>query len=119
MNPLPQELEIWYLIPALRCELTKIFISEFKLNQKQVSKILGITESAVSQYLSSKRGNELKFSKKEIKEIKKTAQKILKSKKTTEEFYKLCMKLRGTESLCALHRKNDKSITKNCDLCIR
>ena len=119
MNSLPQELEIWYLIPALRRELTKIFIAEFKLNQKQVSKILGITEGAVSQYLSSKRGNELKFSKKELNEIKKTAQKILKSKKTSEEFYKLCIKLRGTESLCKLHKKHDKSITKNCDLCNR
>lgn len=117
MNSLPQELEIWYLIPALRRELTKIFISEFKLNQKQISKILGITESAVSQYLSSKRGNELKFSKKEIKEIKKTAEKILKSKNANENFYKLCIKLRGTESLCKLHKKQDKSVPKSCDLC--
>ncbi|MBI2003991.1 transcriptional regulator [Candidatus Pacearchaeota archaeon] len=117
MNPLPQELEIWYLIPALRRELTKIFISDFKFSQKQISKILGITESAVSQYLSSKRGNELKFSKKEIREIKKTAKKIIKSKKANEEFYKLCIKLRGTESLCKLHRKHDKNISKNCDLC--
>lgn len=119
MNSLPQELEIWYLIPALRRELTNIFISDFKLNQKQVSKILGITESAVSQYLSSKRGNELKFSKRELKEIKKTAKKILKSKKANEEFYKLCIKLRGTESLCKLHRKHDKSISGNCDLCYK
>ncbi len=117
MNSLPQELEIWYLIPALRRELANIFISEFKLNQKKVSKILGITESAVSQYLSSKRGNELKFSKKELNKIKKTAQKMMKSKKANEEFYKLCIKLRGAESLCKLHRKHDKSISKKCDLC--
>ncbi|MEK6823666.1 MAG: hypothetical protein AABY06_01400 [Nanoarchaeota archaeon] len=119
MSSLPQELEIWYLIPALRRELTKIFISEFKVNQKQISKILGITESAVSQYLSSKRGNELKFSQKEIKEIKKTAQKMIKSKKANEEFYKLCIKLRGAKSLCNLHRKHDKSISRNCDLCVK
>ena len=119
MSSLPQELEIWYLIPALRRELTKIFISDFKLNQKQISKILEITEGAVSQYLSSKRGNELKFSGDELKEIKKTAQKIIKSKKAKEEFYKLCIKLRGTESLCKLHKKHDKSVSKKCDLCIR
>lgn len=118
MNPLPQELEIWYLIPALRRELAGIFISEFKLSQKQVSKILGITESAVSQYLSSKRGNELKFNKKEIKEIKNAAKKIVSNKeKSNEYFYKLCIKLRGTESLCRLHKKHNKSVPKNCDLC--
>ena len=65
MNSLPQELEIWYLIPALRRELTKIFISDFKLSQKKISEILGITESAVSQYQNSKRAQDLKFAKKE------------------------------------------------------
>ena len=118
MDSLPQELEIWYLIPALRRELTKFFISDFKLSQKQASKILGITESAVSQYLSSKRGDELKFSKEDLKEIKKTAQKIISNEKNfNEHFYKLCIKLRGTENLCRLHRKYDKSVPKNCDLC--
>ena len=118
MNSLPQELEVWYLIPAIRRELANLFISEFNLNQKQVSKILGITEGAVSQYLSSKRGNELKFNKKEIEEIKKTAKKIISDEKNSREhFYKLCIKLRGTESLCKLHKKHDKSVNKNCDLC--
>ena len=118
MNSLPQELEIWYLIPSLRCELTKIFISDFGLTQRQTSKILGITESAVSQYLNSKRGNELKFSEEELKEIKKTAKKIISNnKKFNESFYKLCIKLRGTESLCKLHKKHDKSVPKNCNLC--
>ena len=118
MNSLPQELEIWYLIPALRRELAKIFISDFNMSQRQTSKILEITESAVSQYLSSKRGNELKFSKEELKEIKKTAKKIISNKeKSNEIFYKLCMKLRGTDSLCKLHKKHDKSVPKNCDLC--
>lgn len=117
MSSLPQEIEIWYLIPALRRELARIFISEFNLSQKQASKVLGITESAISQYVKSKRGNELKFSKKELNEIKKTSEKMIKSKKANEEFYKLCIKLRGTESLCKLHKKHDKSISKKCDLC--
>ena len=118
MNSLPQELEIWYLIPALRRELTKIFISDFKLSQKQISKILGITESAVSQYLSSKRGDELKFSKKEIETIRKFGKKIIADKKHSKDyFYKLCLELRGTKSLCELHKKQDKNIPKNCDLC--
>src|SRR3989338_6851543 len=81
MNSLPQELEIWYLIPALRRELTKIFISDFKLSQKKISDILGVTESAVSQYQNSKRAQDLKFSKKEIEKIKTFAKKIIVYKK--------------------------------------
>ncbi len=115
---MPQELEVWYLIPAIRRELTKIFISDFKLSQKQISEILGITESAVSQYLSSKRGGELKFSKKEIEKIRKFTKKIILDKRHSKEyFFKLCLDLRGTKSLCELHKKQDKNIKKNCDLC--
>ena len=115
---MPQELEVWYLIPALRRELTKILISNFNLNQKEISKILGITESAISQYLKSKRGNELKFSKEEFEEIKKVAKEIISDKENSNEyFYKLCIKFRGCQSLCKLHRKQDNSVSKNCDLC--
>ena len=118
MKLMPQEVEVWYLIPALRRELSKIFILDFKLSQKQISEVLGITESAVSQYLSSKRGDELKFSKKEIDKIKKFAKKIMADKKHSKEhFYKLCLDLRGTKSLCELHKKQDKNIPKNCELC--
>ena len=118
MKLMPQEVEVWYLIPALRRELSKIFISDFKLSQKQISEVLGITESAVSQYLSSKRGDELKFSKKEIDKIRKFAKKIMADKKNSKEnFYKICLDLRGTKSLCELHKKQDKNIPKNCELC--
>ena len=78
---LPQEVEVWYLIPSLRKEFTRIFIKEHKMNQKEAAKVLGVTESAVSQYLKSKRANEIKFSKEEIKEIKKSVERTVKDKK--------------------------------------
>ena len=120
MKLMPQEVEVWYLIPAIRRELTKIFLSEFKINQKQISDILGVTESAVSQYQNSKRAQDLKFSKKEIEKIKTFAKKIMVDKKHSKEyFFKLCLDLRGTKSLCDLHKKQDKNILKNCDLCLK
>ena len=36
-NQMPQEIEVWYTIPALRRELAKSMIEDFKLSQKQVS----------------------------------------------------------------------------------
>ena len=118
MKIMPQEMEVWYLIPALRRELTEIFISDFNLSQREVSKILGITESAISQYLKSKRGNELKFNREEIDEIKKTAQDIIENGNANENLYKVCVKLRACDSLCKLHRKHDCSIAGDCDLCV-
>jgi len=114
---MPQEIEVWYLIPALRKEITKFIIKNFGKSQKDVSVILGISEGAVSQYLNSKRGSELKFSKDELEEIGKAANKIIEEGEVDQNFYNLCVKLRGCQSLCALHKKQDKDLPKNCDLC--
>ena len=115
---MPQEIEVWYLIPALRRELSKILIKDYGLNQKAVSDIFRITESAVSQYIKSKRGSELKFSKEELEEIKKVAERIHSEfGNANEQLYRLCIKLRGSENLCNLHKKHDKTLPRNCDLC--
>ena len=58
---MPQEIEVWYLIPALRREFTRIFIKDYGLTQKQTADILGITEAAISQYLRLKIANQIKF----------------------------------------------------------
>jgi predicted transcriptional regulator len=47
----------WHGLPIIRKELVKSLINNFGLNQKETAKIMGITPSAVSQYLSRKRGN--------------------------------------------------------------
>lgn len=120
MKIFPQEVEVWYLIPAIRKELAKSLIKDFGFNQKKVSEIFSVTEGAVSQYIKSKRGNELKFNKREIKELKETARKIVSNEKKAGEYiYKLCIKLRGTESLCKLHKKYDRAVPRNCGICMR
>jgi len=119
MKLLPQELEVWYLIPAIRRELTKILTSEYELTQKQVAEILGLTESAVSQYIKSKRGSELSFNNSEVKIIKQYADKIIKDKKNVgKHIFSLSIKLRGTSSLCELHKEQDSSVDKNCKICM-
>lgn len=115
---MPQEIEVWYLIPALRRELARIFVNEYNMKQKKVAGILGITEAAISQYLKSKRGKEVKFSKKEILEIKKSADRIKENPNDfMKELYELCKKFRNSRVICKLHMKKDKSIHKNCKAC--
>ncbi len=115
---LPQEVEVWYLIPAIRKELAKVFIKEYHLKQKQVAEVLGITEAAVSQYLKSKRGQEVKFSPKEMAEIEKAAKRIaINDENSTEVLYGLCSVFRGSEFLCKIHKKLDKSVAGNCRAC--
>ena len=48
MQKLPQEIEVWYLIPAIRAELAKELLKE-GINQTKIASILNITNAAVSQ----------------------------------------------------------------------
>ncbi len=115
---MPQELEVWYLLPSLRKELAKIFVKEYNLSQREVSDVLGITESAVSQYLKSKRAKKMKFSAKEMEEIHKTASKIVGDKRhAADYFYQLSTKLRGSNCMCEVHRKYDKNLPGECRMC--
>ena len=115
---MPQELEVWYLLPSLRKELAKIFIKEYELSQREISDILGVTESAVSQYLKSKRARKMKFSVMEMTEIRKAADRIVRDKKNSAEYlYHLSKKLRGSECMCVIHRKYDKNLPESCRMC--
>ena len=50
-----------YVLPWIRKEFAKIMVNELGLPQVQVAKKLDVTEPAISQYLSSKRGGEIKI----------------------------------------------------------
>jgi len=93
-------------------------IDNFKKSQKEVADLLGITESAVSQYLKEKRGRELKFNKTELNKISNYAEKIVKDTVNMSKYlFQLSQELRGTKSLCKLHREQDSSVEKNCKIC--
>lgn len=50
-----------YVLPWIRKEFAIIMVNELKLSQVKVAKKLKVTEPAISQYLSSKRGDEIKI----------------------------------------------------------
>ncbi|MBS3128492.1 hypothetical protein J4410_05075 [Candidatus Woesearchaeota archaeon] len=57
----PQEVEVHYIIPAMRRE----FAYQMKkrgVEQKKIAQLLFVSEAAVSQYLSDKRATEVQFS---------------------------------------------------------
>ena len=114
---MPQEIEVWYIIPAIRRELAKSMV-DLGLTQKQVAKRMGITEAAVSQYLSSKRAKEVVFSNAVLEEIRKSAEKITEDKSTAVPEMMRLTKLTGVmQVMCDLHKKQDVSLPKGCDIC--
>ncbi|MEX0933090.1 MAG: hypothetical protein WDZ77_03270 [Candidatus Pacearchaeota archaeon] len=115
---MPQEVEVWYLIPAIRREFSNIFTKDYNLNQKETAKILGITESAVSQYLKSSRGSKANFSIEDKNKIKISAEKVINGKKDfMKVLYNLCLDLRKSRTICTIHKNQDKSVPKDCDIC--
>ncbi|MDP2908839.1 MAG: helix-turn-helix domain-containing protein [Nanoarchaeota archaeon] len=114
---MPQELEVWYVIPALRKAFAEMML-EKGLSQKEIAKKLSLGKSAVSQYLKSQRGAELKFDKKMLKIIGGSVDKILKNESTPrEEIVYLCNVIKREGILCCFHRSMDKKL-KQCEVCL-
>jgi predicted transcriptional regulator len=56
MRRTPCEYMMWNGIPVIRKEIAERMIKEYGLSQREAAEKLGITPSAVCQYLSNKRG---------------------------------------------------------------
>ena len=56
----PCEQIVWDVLPSIRAALAEELVKR-GISQKEVSKMLGITPPAVSQYVSKKRGYNIEF----------------------------------------------------------
>jgi predicted transcriptional regulator len=114
MYSLPQEIEVWYIIPAIRRELAKVLVKK-GLKQKDIAKILGTTEAAISQYLHKKRAQEIKFPKEMKKQFELAAKIIIKDNKVVvSEILKLLNLTKQKGLACCACRKHNKGILQIC-----
>jgi len=97
MKHTPCEYIVWHGLPIIRKEIALTMIDTFGLKQKDAAEKLGLTPSAISQYLSGKRGNEEDFFNEEfdeeiLNEIKKSAENIINKgeEETIVEICRLC-----------------------------
>jgi predicted transcriptional regulator len=51
------EESVWFVLPLIRKEFARCLIEDHGLTQRKAAEKLGITEAAVSQYISKKRGD--------------------------------------------------------------
>ena len=110
---LPQEIETFYVIPTVRKHFAML-MKEKGMKQMQIAKILGIRDAAVSQYLSEKRGNKVKFDKEIIDEIKKAVPRLKNPQSMIRETQKILYLIKETKALCRLHAKHS-DVPCNCD----
>jgi len=77
MYLLPQEIEVWYIIPAIRKELAKRLTKKYGLSYEMAGRALGVSKAAISQYLSNKRANKIKLTLEIKRKIAKSAKTIV------------------------------------------
>ena len=125
----PIELEYWFILPALRRSVAQTLKDE-GLKQKQVAKILGITEAGISQYLKGSRGVLKTKDEKVIlfpdwvtKEVQNSCSTILEDPKDHHAFLKemnrllMTIRSRPEDFLCMLHNEYG-IVDDNCDVCL-
>lgn len=117
---MPQDIEVRYILPAIRRELAKEFIERHKMNQKEAAKLLGMTEAAISQYRHSKRAKEVVFSDEVLKQVRHSAERILGDRKNKQrlvaEIYRISGLTKVRHIICDLHRAQSKEL-RDCSIC--
>jgi predicted transcriptional regulator len=111
----PQEIEVFYVLPAVRRELATCMKLAGK-SQKEIAKLLGVTEPAVSQYMSSKRAASLRFNDKIKEHICMSASRITSELALMREMQRLLHVIRNERVVCQLHEKLSSG-AKNCNVC--
>lgn len=111
---LPQEIEVWYVLPAIRRAMCKELIAQ-GLTQRKTAKLFRLTEAAVSQYVNSKRAGKVKFRSKFMVELKNVCTMIREGKMTAYEGLQILSKeFRQSGQICAIHRKLEKPEDMPC-----
>jgi len=145
---MPQEVEVWYVLPAIRRELAKIMKAksilrigedgkkkDHKITQKEIAKMLGVTEPAITQYLLKKkgrrsRGDQVVIPEKFRQELDKSADVMIKQYETkgvnedmfevmTSEINRLIKIMRDDGAMCDIHRQFSAHVKGNCSACDR
>ncbi len=111
----PQEIEVWYILPAIRKELV-IVLKEKGHSQKEIAKLLNITEPAVSQYAKEKRAKKIILPQ-EVKEfIKVSADKIKDSKIAYHQIQKINDFIKHSKARCEIHMQLEENLC-GCNIC--
>ena len=145
---MPQEVEVWYVLPAIRRELAKVLktkvvqwpdvdgeMKDHKITQKEIARMLGVTEPAITQYLLRKkgqrsRGDQVDLPNEILKEIDKSADSMIEEYEKalmrddedifqvmTKEINRIIKVMRDAGVMCDIHREFCAHTEDPCDAC--
>jgi len=125
---LPAEIESKTLIPALRAILAKTLSEKHSIREDQISKMLGVTQAAVSNYIRGTRGDPELIKKllaeKQVSEMIYEISDDLSSDKayspsSLSKFIGLCNFIKSSLLICDIHHNLesdiDEAVCKECE----
>ena len=118
MKKMPQEVEVWYVIPAIRSELSKQMLA-LGMSQSDIAKKLDVSRAAVSQYVKNKRANDIKLDDSIKKKVKASAKKVVEENASVmKEIQLILEKVKSEGCLCKYH-KQIENVECECDVCFK
>ena len=125
---LPAEIESRSLIPALRAILAKKLSEKYSIHEDEISKMLGVTQAAVSNYIRGTRGDPKLIDKlqgeKQVTEMLDDICENLSSDKaytpsSLSKFIGLCNYIKSSLLICDIHHNLesdiDDEVCKECE----
>ena len=102
-------------------EIIRLMLSREGMKQKDISEILDITQPAVSQYISDKRGHGVKFNEEIQLLIREFAEDLYEKRATEKDIIprtcQICKMVKTEDIMCQLHKEKD-NIPLNCSACL-
>jgi len=125
---LPAEIESKTMIPALRAILARKLADQHKIREDQISKMLGVTQAAVSNYIRGTRGDpklisQLSSQKQIVEMIDEISENLASNKAYTpaslSKFIGICNYIKTSLLICDIHHNLesdiDEAICKECE----
>jgi predicted transcriptional regulator len=125
---LPAEIESKTLIPALRAILAKKLAEEHEIREDEISKMLGVTQAAISNYIRGTRGDPKLIQKlladEQVSQLINTLSDSLASDmaytpSSHAKFISLCNYIKSSLLICEIHHNLesniDEAVCKECE----
>ena len=113
----PQEIEVYYILPALRREISMALKAE-GMEQKKIAGLLGVTEASISHYMHNKRAKSVKFDESMKNKIWESALRIKDVNGMIDETQQLLILILNEKVLCqACHEFSNRDVPEGCQTC--
>jgi predicted transcriptional regulator len=115
MYYLPQEIETWYIIPALRRDISKCLANEFKVSYEKIGMTLGVSKAAISQYMKGKRASKIKLPVEISSQLMKSCKLMIDNKSTSPvEINRLLKFIRDKNLRCEICGQLKEGLLDDC-----